>query len=177
VAISDEERRVASALSTLSRGGSHAEDHIGLAGVVAGSGANLVVVGFPLSLSGGRGPAATAVLAEVEELRLALDVPVELCDERFTTVVARQALAAGGRRPAARRAVLDKTAAAAILQTWLDRRRSDHQRSDHQASSSMPPEGPPGSSSPPQSTADGHSPPYPGQGLGQGGARPSRRAH
>jgi putative Holliday junction resolvase len=88
------------------------------------TGANLVVVGMPLSLSGATGPAARAVEAEVAELRLALSVPVECCDERFSTVIARRALVAGGRRPAARRAVVDKMAAAAILQTWLDRRRA-----------------------------------------------------
>ena len=83
----------------------------------------MVVVGLPLSLSGGAGPAARGVLAEVAEMRQALDVPVECCDERYSTVIARRALAAGGRRPAARRAVVDKVAAAAILQTWLDRQR------------------------------------------------------
>jgi putative Holliday junction resolvase len=125
VAVSDDGRRVASPLSVLARGGSHAEDHIGVGGIVAETGANVVVVGLPLSLNGREGPAATAVKAEVEELRMVLDVPVECSDERFTTVVAHQALAAGGgRRPAARRSVVDKVAAAAILQTWLDRQRA-----------------------------------------------------
>jgi putative Holliday junction resolvase len=94
-----------------------------LAAVVAETGAAMVVVGLPLSLSGGAGPAARAVMAEVTEMREVLDVPVECCDERYSTVIAGRALAAGGRRPAARRAVVDKVAAAAILQTWLDRQR------------------------------------------------------
>jgi putative Holliday junction resolvase len=125
VAVSDDGRRVASPLSVLARGGSHAEDHVAVAGIVAETGANVVVVGLPLSLNGREGPAATAVKAEVGELRMVLDVPVECSDERFSTVVAHQALAAGGgRRPAARRSVVDKVAAAAILQTWLDRQRA-----------------------------------------------------
>ena len=70
------------------------------------------------------GPAAAAAAGRAEELRRGLDVPVESSDERYSTVIARQALAAGGRRPAARRAVVDKMAAAAILQTWLDRQRA-----------------------------------------------------
>ncbi|MGH9106137.1 MAG: Holliday junction resolvase RuvX [Acidimicrobiales bacterium] len=123
LAVSDEGRQVASALSVLTRGCSHAEDHRCLAGVVSETGANLVVVGLPLSLNGAVGPAATAVHAEVRELRGALEVPVECCDERYTTVIARRALAAGGRRPPARRALVDKVAATAILQTWLDRQR------------------------------------------------------
>ena len=102
VAVSDDGRRVASALTVLNRAESH---------------------GLPLSLSGEAGPAARAVMAEVTEMRDVLDVPVECCDERYSTVIAGRALAAGGRRPAARRAVVDKVAAAAILQTWLDRQR------------------------------------------------------
>jgi len=124
VAISDDGRRVASALSMMPRTGMPAEDHRQLASLVASTGANVVIVGLPLSLSGTRGPAALAVLAEVAELRLLLNVPIEVCDERYSTVLARQALAAGGRRPADRRALVDKTAAATILQTWLDRQRA-----------------------------------------------------
>ena len=67
-------------------------------GVVAETGANLVVVGLPLSLSGRAGPAAKEVELEVAELRRALPVPVELCDERFSTVVAHRSLIAAGRK-------------------------------------------------------------------------------
>lgn len=122
LAISDERRRVATALSVLSRAATHAADHREIAKVVSEWGAELVVVGFPLSLSGVAGPAAQAVQAEVAEMREDLEVPVEVSDERFTTLIARRALACGGRR--APRGVLDKMAAAAILQTWLDRQRS-----------------------------------------------------
>jgi putative Holliday junction resolvase len=124
VAVSDDHRRVASGLAVLPRSASHAEDHRGLGRVVVETGANLVVVGLPLSLTGAQGLAAADVQAEVAELRMVLDVPVELCDERYTTVIAHQALSAGGRRPAVRRALVDKIAAAAILQTWLDRHRA-----------------------------------------------------
>jgi putative Holliday junction resolvase len=123
VAVSDDRRRVASALTVVARGASHAADHAQLATVIAETGAAMVVVGLPLSLSGGAGPAARGVLAEVAEMREVLDVPVECCDERYSTVIASRALATGGRRPAARRAIIDKVAAAAILQTWLDRQR------------------------------------------------------
>lgn len=121
LAVSDEGRRLASPYSVLARGRSHGEDHARLAAVVEETGANLVVVGLPLSLSGALGPAARAVQDEVAEMQEVLAVPLEYCDERYSTVVAQRALAAGGRRPAAKRAVVDKVAAAAILQTWLDR--------------------------------------------------------
>ena len=121
LAISDDGRVLATAYRVLQRGRSHAADHAELASIVAESGAALVVVGLPLSLSGRSGPAARAIEAEVAELRQVLDVPVELCDERLTTVVASRSL--GGRRPAVKRAVIDQMAAAEILQTWLDRQR------------------------------------------------------
>ena len=124
IAVSDDSRQVASALMVLTRGESHVSDHGRLTDVIIETGAALVVVGLPLSLSGAAGPAARAVLDEVSELRATLDVPVECCDERYSTVIARRALAAGGRRPVARRAVVDQVAAAAILQTWLDRQRA-----------------------------------------------------
>jgi putative holliday junction resolvase len=124
LAISDSDRTVASALDVLSRGAAHAEDHAELARVVAETGANLVVVGLPLSLSGQAGPAAKEVEEEVAELKRALPVPVELCDERYSTVVADRSLRAAGRRTPARRQVVDKVAAAGILQTWLDRQRN-----------------------------------------------------
>lgn len=47
-----------------------------------------VVVGLPLTLRGRRGEQALATERFVEALREALDVPVELFDERFTTVLA-----------------------------------------------------------------------------------------
>ncbi len=127
LAISDSDRRLASPLAVLIRGATRAEDHAKLASVLAETGANLVVVGLPLSLSGRAGPAAQEVVEEVGELRRALPVPVELCDERYSTVVAHRSLRAGGRNARARREMVDMVAAAAILQTWLDRQR--HARS------------------------------------------------
>jgi len=116
--------RVASALTVIERGTSRSVDHRQIASVALEWDAGVVVVGLPLSLSGEVGPVAKAVQEEVRELRLVLPVPVEVSDERFTTLIARRALACGGRRPALKRAVVDKMAAAAILQTWLDRQRS-----------------------------------------------------
>ena len=47
-----------------------------------------MVVGLPLSLDGGTGPAAAGVLDEVARLAKVVTVPVEVIDERFTTVTA-----------------------------------------------------------------------------------------
>ena len=82
--------------------------------LVAEHGAEVVVVGLPLTLRGERGEQARATEAFVETLRERLDVPVEMEDERFTTALAQQT---GGRAPE------DALAAAHLLQGWLERAR------------------------------------------------------
>lgn len=96
--------------------------HQRIARVVEDLGVDLVVVGLPLALDGSRGPAALAALAEAEELRNLLSVPVESFDERLTTATADRALIGRGMKAPARRRVVDKVAAAVMLQGWLDRR-------------------------------------------------------
>lgn len=120
VAVSDPGGVLASPYEVLRRGASHADDHARLRAIVEEVEADVVVVGLPLSLDGTHGPAARLVEDEVVELRSALPVPVELYDERFTTVTADRALAAGGTRGKARRRVVDQAAAAVLLQAWLD---------------------------------------------------------
>ena len=88
VAVSDPGGVLASPHTVLRRGRTHAEDHRALATIVTEVNAGVVIVGMPLSLDGSAGPAARAVEVEVEELRAALDVPVEVYDERFTSVLA-----------------------------------------------------------------------------------------
>jgi putative Holliday junction resolvase len=125
VAISDEDGRVATPIETINRSRAGRElDHQAVAGLVVEWGAGTVVVGLPLSLDGTEGPAARAVLDEIAELEVALAVPVETIDERFTTVTADRQLRQQGVRGKSRTAVVDRAAAAILLQSWLDRRRS-----------------------------------------------------
>ena len=75
-----------------------------------------------------RAPAGRAAMQAREfadALRAVLDVPVELQDERLTTVEAERRLAASGVEGQARRRVVDRTAAAVILQAWLDARSAE----------------------------------------------------
>ena len=75
-------------------------------------------------MSGREGPAAKATLAEVDELAAVAgaDLVVETYDERLTTVTAQRSLVEAGMRRDARRRVVDKVAAAVMLQAWLERR-------------------------------------------------------
>lgn len=128
VAVSDSRRTLAAPLSTLAVGGAGEAGVVDrLVALVDDQGAAAVVVGLPLSLDGRRGPAARAASVLADRLAAALatrGVPVELADERFTTVTAHQALAATGRRSRQRRAVVDRAAATVLLQAWLDARRA-----------------------------------------------------
>jgi putative holliday junction resolvase len=128
VAISDVHQRVASALRVVARSGDPAVDRRALALLAAEEEVAGVVVGLPLSLDGSAGPAARAVLAEVEALGRDIGVPVETVDERFTTVVANQALRSGGQRGRKAgqrgRERVDAVAANLLLQSWLERRQA-----------------------------------------------------
>ena len=123
VAISDSEGALALPYDVVARRGDRAQEHRAIRALVDEAGAALVVVGLPLSLDGSVGPAARAALEEVEDLRGALGVPVETFDERLTTVSADRSLMNMNMKADARRRVVDKVAAAVMLQAWLDRRR------------------------------------------------------
>src|SRR3954471_849390 len=98
-----------------------AADHAAVAALVAEEEAERVVVGLPLSLDGSMGPAARAAADEAAALADVLTVPVETYDERLTTVTADRSLSTLGLSGQARRRVVDKVAAAVMLQAWLDR--------------------------------------------------------
>ena len=127
VALSDSDGVIALPYDTLVRCGDQEADHRRIEELVEECGAETVVVGMPTSLDGSVGPAARRTLKELRRLQERLDVPVETYDERFTTVSAHHLLReaeVGGRR---RREVVDATAAAVMLQAWLDGRRGQRQ--------------------------------------------------
>ena len=120
LAVSDPDGRIASPLSVIPRDG---KAHQRIAETVTEWEVERVVVGLPLRMDGGTGPAAEAALAEADRLAAALSVPVETYDERLTTVTAQRVLREHDVPGSRRRAVVDKIAAAVMLQAWLDGRR------------------------------------------------------
>ena len=122
VALSDATGTIASPHSVIERADDPATDHAAVAALVVETGAEMVVVGLPVSMGGGMGPAAKAATAEAQALATVLAVPVETFDERLTTVAADRLLLAGRVRGGARRRVVDKIAAAVMLQGWLEKR-------------------------------------------------------
>ena len=124
VAISDELGLAAHPLETIARTGTD-RDVAAVLALLGAREARAVVAGIPYELSGREGHRAKRVRVYLDALRLALPAEVELHeeDERFTTAAAQRVLLAGDVSRARRKEVIDKQAAAVILQGWLDRRR------------------------------------------------------
>jgi putative Holliday junction resolvase len=120
VAVSDRSGTIASPLTVVMRSGDVARDHQRIRDLVLEEEAERVIVGLPLSLDGGMGPAARAAVAEADAMASVVGVPVETFDERLTTVTAESVLREQRMRAEARRRVIDRVAAAVMLQTWLD---------------------------------------------------------
>ncbi|RZT86176.1 putative Holliday junction resolvase [Pseudonocardia sediminis] len=122
VALCDPDGILATPLETVPRDAEGGADARRIAELVAEHDAVAIVLGLPRTLAGRDGPAAQAALEFAETLRRAVDVPVEMTDERMTTVVATRQLA-GRVKGRKQRAVVDQVAAVAILQGWLDQTR------------------------------------------------------
>jgi putative Holliday junction resolvase len=122
LALSDPTRSVASPHSVLHRARTPDADHRAIVDLARSNRATTIVVGLPLSLSGGHGPAARAAEREIDELRAVAgaDIDVVAHDERLTTITAERSLEEAGLRRADRTAVVDKIAAAVMLQSWLE---------------------------------------------------------
>ncbi|GAB3020186.1 Holliday junction resolvase RuvX [Mycobacterium bourgelatii] len=124
VAASDPDGILATPVETVrrDRSGKHVRR---LAALVAEFEAVEVIVGLPRTLADRIGPSAQDATEVAEALgqRIA-PIPVRLFDERLTTVTAQRSLRDAGVRARDQRAVIDQAAAVAILQGWLDQRRS-----------------------------------------------------
>ena len=121
LALSDPTATIAQALTTLA-----AEPAATLAAriveVAKANEAARIVVGLPKRLDGSRGPEAKAAQALADAIRKESGLPVEMVDERLTTVAAERSLIAGGMRRDKRRLSVDRVAATLMLQAHLDRR-------------------------------------------------------
>jgi putative Holliday junction resolvase len=81
-----------------------------------------VVVGLPLNMNGTEGPQAAKVRAFADKVAAHLGLPVEYWDERLTTVAAERILLEGDLSRRRRRELVDRVAAALILEGYLARR-------------------------------------------------------
>ena len=85
--------------------------------------AEAIVIGLPLSLNGEEGPQAQLTRGFARALGRVLPLPIVLWDESLSSVEAEEILIAQGVSRAKRRDRIDQTAAALILQSYLNHRR------------------------------------------------------
>jgi putative Holliday junction resolvase len=83
---------------------------------------NVLVVGLPYSMDGSLGFQARYVQKYAQKLAQALQLPLEYVDERLTSFQAEQMLIAENVSPSRNKGLIDRKAAALILQQWLDTR-------------------------------------------------------
>ena len=96
-----------------------------VADAVKEQGAELIVVGLPINMNGTRGPRAEKCEEFAQMLRELVECPVEMWDERSTTVTAHNILNTTNVRGKARKAVVDTVAATIILEGFMAHRRKN----------------------------------------------------
>jgi putative holliday junction resolvase len=120
VARADAEAPIAQPWTTIQRSGVKA-DCDRLLALFADAYPEVVVVGLPLGLDGAENR-STRLARQIGDALVAKGLSVVYEDERFTTVEAARLLHESGRDARAQRSVIDQSAAAVILQDWLDSR-------------------------------------------------------
>ena len=122
VALSDELGLTAQPLTTIKRTGIR-KDMEKLLGLMEEHGVEMLVVGVPVNMDGTIGERAKSVLAFVERLREGTVAEVRTWDERLSTAAVERVLIEGDISREKRKKVIDRLAAAYILQGFLDRHR------------------------------------------------------
>ena len=121
-AISDPTGAIVSPLDAITRA-SLDDDLAAVAALARAHDVAAIVVGLPLSLSGGLGPQGREVRDFIRTLSDASAVPVHSQDERFSTVEAERLLREAGHAPSRNKGLRDSAAACVILRAYLDARR------------------------------------------------------
>jgi putative Holliday junction resolvase len=121
VAVSDELGWTAQGVTTIRRK-SRAKDFQALQALVAEYHPEKIVIGLPKNRDGSIGTHAQKIIDFADELSRRFNIPVVTWDERFSTMGAERYLLESDLSPRKRKKVVDKMAAAFILQGYLDRK-------------------------------------------------------
>jgi putative holliday junction resolvase len=120
VAISDVTRQIATPMETLRRS-KFSADAARLLALAAQENVGAIVLGLPVNMDGSEGPRAQSTRAFARNLAKLSPLPVVFWDERLSTAAVERMLIESDRSRAKRSRVVDKLAAAYILQGALDR--------------------------------------------------------
>ncbi len=99
-----------------------------IAALAAEKQAEMIVVGLPVNMDGSEGESAQNARRFAENLREVSGLPVDMLDERCTTMEAHQFLNATNTRGKKRKAVVDAVSAVIILENYMDKRKSAAKR-------------------------------------------------
>ena len=120
LAMSDIMKIIANPLETLKRKNTQADfDYI--LNICKQNDVELIISGLPLSMNGQENVQTQKTREFIEVLQSQTNIPIKFVDERLTTVSAQRVLIESGMRRENRKNVVDKVAAAIILQGYLDR--------------------------------------------------------
>lgn len=122
VALSDEDSLIAQPHDTLARRDPSAL-LTAIAALARDHDVGEIVVGLPLGLDGREGASARRARRFSERLGELTGLPIVLWDERMTTVAAQRALGEAGVRAREQKTMIDRVAAALMLQSYLDAKR------------------------------------------------------
>jgi len=119
---------IATGITTIERK-SFVEDVEKIQQIVNDRQVQILVVGLPYNMDGSLGFQARHVQKFATRLGKSLQLPLEYMDERLTSFQAEQLLISENRSPSRNKGLIDRKAAALILQQWLDVRRTSVHRS------------------------------------------------
>ena len=120
LALSDPSLTIATPMETVRRGKRFRDDAATLESIVAQQGVGGLVVGLPLNMDGSEGPRAQSVRQFARNLLERADVPLAFWDERLSTAAVTRTMLDADLSRRRRAELVDKMAAAFILQGFLD---------------------------------------------------------
>ena len=128
VAVSDPFNEYAMPCETFTRTRDIGADAQALARLAKEKGAGVIVCGIPFQFDGTEGIQVIKTREFIEYLRQKSDLPIELEDERFTTMQARETQIMGGIKCQDRKKTIDSIAASYILESYLSRKKQKNKK-------------------------------------------------
>lgn len=133
VAISDPFNEYAMPCETYCRVGNLDRDAAALVRIAEERGVGVIVCGIPYNFDGTESVQTERTRTFIAALKEKTTLPVELEDERFTTMQARETQIAGGVKRGERKKTIDSIAASYILESWLNREKIKQKKAEEQA--------------------------------------------
>ena len=130
VAISDPFNEYAMPCETYNRTGNFQKDVETIAKIAKDRGVGVIVCGIPYNFDGTESIQTEKTRGFIEALKTKTDLPIELEDERFTTMQARETQIMGGIKRDDRKKTIDSIAASYILESWLNREKIRNKKAE-----------------------------------------------